>query len=113
MAINAITATGNSQATAAPLPPPLGGMKAQAQAVTTPGGGGGVVLPAFVDAYGGVTVTIFNNAAGGTLSIYPQPGGSINVGTTDAAVTLATGKFRTFYALSPLDWICAADITPA
>lgn len=108
MAINTIAATGNSQATAAPLPPILGGMKVQAQAIATPGGGGGVMLPNFVDAYGGVEVTIYNTSSGNTLTVYPQSGGTINNGSADAGVTIPSNQFRTLRAFSPLDWLGAA-----
>lgn len=112
MAINTISAAGSNQAGATAIPPVLGGMKIQCQAVAVPSSNNGVMLPAFVDAYGGVEITLLNTDLSNTMKVYPQPGGTINGGSPDAAVTIPAGDLRTLRAFSPLDWYGAAAAAP-
>jgi hypothetical protein len=87
-------------------------MKVQCQAVAVPSANNGVMLPAFVDAYGGVEVTIYNSDLSNTMKVYPQPGGTINNNSPNAAVTIPAGDLRTLRAFSQLDWLGEAPAAP-
>lgn len=44
--------------------------------------------------------TLIHNGSGDTINVFPPTGASINGGSANAAVTIATGKARLFYAMS-------------
>lgn len=47
------------------------------------------------------------NGSGTSMDVFPQVGGAINGGSTDAAVAVAAGKTAIFKAISSLDWVVA------
>jgi hypothetical protein len=100
MAINAITATGTTQATAYPLPATG---KILAVAVGTVPAGSGVMLPGFVDANGCQEVAIWNQS-GTAVLVYPQPGGTLDGGSANAGVSLDAATVVIYRAFSPIDW---------
>ena len=53
------------------------------------------------------------NQGSNTLSVYPQVGGSIDNGSTNASVTLAAGKSATFEASSLTNWYTVATTASA
>jgi hypothetical protein len=56
--------------------------------------------PAKLGMTGGDSIFIGNAQSGQTLSVYPPTGGSIDGGSTNAAVTLSQGTTQTFYVVS-------------
>ncbi len=99
--ITALTATGSSQATALQL-----ANRSGLQEITTVASSTGVVLPA--PKQPGTSITIANQGLN-ALAVYPQLGGSIDNGSTNAAVTLAAGKAATFEASSLTNWYTVAS----
>lgn len=69
--------------------------------VTTTGANTGVRLPA--DWVAGDSMVIQNNGAS-TLFVYPQVGGNINAGSTDAKVDVATLKGALLTNINGLSW---------
>ena len=94
-----LTATGTNQATALQL----AGLSSL-QEVTTVASSTGVLLPVIKLP---ATVTIANQGAN-TLAIFPSLGGTIDNGTVNTSVTLASGKSATFTASSLTNWYTAA-----
>jgi hypothetical protein len=91
-----LTALGSNQATALAL----AGRGDSIQEITTVASSTGVLLPPIVLP---MRVEIVNQGAS-TLSIYPQLGGTIDNGSTNAAVTLASGKAAIYEASSLTNW---------
>ena len=94
------TATGTNQATALPLP----GRADSVVEVTTVASSTGVLLPPIVLP---MRVEIVNQGAN-TLSIYPQPGGTLNNGSVNAAVTVTAGNATILEASSLTNWYTVA-----
>ncbi len=92
--LTGLTATGTNQATAFPLWP--GNVQHE---FTTVASGTGAILPTAIPA----EISI-HNAGANTLSVYPPVGGSIDGGSTNAAVTIATGITSTFLVAEPGTW---------
>lgn len=89
-----LTAVGSSQATAFAL------TNNTLHEFTTVASSTGAILPV------GVTpseVTIYNSGAN-ALTLYPPLGGSIDVGSANASVSLAAGSGATFWASTPSNW---------
>ncbi len=61
----------------------------------------GVRLPASKPA--GCVVKV-HNASANTIEVFPPTGGTINGGSVDASVTIATTKTRDFYNTTALTW---------
>jgi hypothetical protein len=94
--ITALTATGTNQATALQL-----ANRSGLQEITTVSSSTGVVLP--TPKQPGTSITIANQGVN-SLAVYPQLGGSIDNGSTNASVTLSAGKSATFEASSLTNW---------
>ncbi len=86
-----VAAAGSTQATATLL-------TRQINLITS--GSGGVLLPVPV---GGERVFVRNNL-GSNITVYPNSGGSINSGSTNAGVTLSAGSGLEYIACSPTLW---------
>jgi hypothetical protein len=95
-----LTAAGSNQATALPL----AGRGDSLQEITTVGSSTGVLLPPIILP---MRVEIVNQGAH-TLSIYPQPGGTLDDGTANAAETLASGDAVIYEASSLTNWYTVA-----
>lgn len=93
--ITALTATGTTQTDAFPL---IGGTAFHE--FTTVASGTGCRMPVSPLP---ITVVI-SNAGAETLNVYPPSGGTIDGGSTDAAVTIAATKSGSFWAAGPLTW---------
>jgi hypothetical protein len=90
-----LVATGNNQATALTL-------SADINHIGTTASGTGVILPA-VDSMPGDGIFVFNGGAN-TLAVYPDSGSSINGGSANASINLATLKAAEFRRTSPTNW---------
>lgn len=97
--LTGLTAAGSTQATALAI-------KASTSVFSTTAASTGAVLPV---ASIGDTATIFNGGAS-TLAVYPPLGGTINGGSANAAVTVATTKGTNLVCVSTngLNWISVA-----
>lgn len=98
-----LTATGTTQATALLLTSAINGFG-------TVGGSSGCRLPtgaSLGDAY------VIYNGGSSSLSMYPPLGGTINGGSTNAAVALAAGDSATIYctAKTGLTWLAVSNAT--
>lgn len=98
--ITALTATGTNQTTALKL-----ANRSGLNEITTVASSTGVILPA--PRQPGTSITIANQGLN-TLAIYPQLGGSIDNGSTNASVSLGAGKLTTFEASSLTNWYTTA-----
>jgi len=102
VSFNAATAAaaGSTQATATPL-------TASVNHITGANGTNGVRLPAI--AQRGQFVAVHNATSAQVLKVYPPTGGTINGGSTNAAVNQSGLTLAIFIATSPTNW--AAIVT--
>jgi len=89
-----LTATGTGQSDAYAL-------QTSNSQFTTVAASTGAILPSF--AQPGDVCRVYNNGAN-TLSVYPQTGGAINNGATNAAFSVAANKSAQFVMLSATLW---------
>jgi hypothetical protein len=64
----------------------------------------GVLLPSPLDQTSGGDTRIVCNTTATGVKVYPNSGGTINGGSTNAAITLAAGKSAIFVAYSGTAW---------
>lgn len=96
VAIDGLTATGNSQGTALALP-------ADVNVFTTVAASTGCILPASPAPGDQLAVA---NLGANTLSVYPQSGGAIQTGAANAAFSVPAGKTAEFIARSgSVNWV--------
>lgn len=96
-AVNNLTATGSSQATALPLP-------ADICKFTTVASSTGAIIPAANPADSG---TVFNGGVS-ALSLYPPVGGKINGLSTNGAYSIAAATpYCDWYCIDPLTYIAS------
>jgi hypothetical protein len=96
--VTGLTATGTTQATAYPLTP-----NARFE-FTTVTSGAGAVLPQFASTLHEPPLITIVNSGVSALLVYPPLGGTINLGTVNAAVSLAAGTSITYWAASTFSW---------
>ena len=89
-----LTATGSTQADALAL-------QVSNNQFTTVAAGTGAILPSFSQP--GDVCRVFNNGANALL-VYPQSGGAINNGSTNAGFSVAANKSAQFVMLSATLW---------
>ena len=94
------TAAGSNQATALVLP----GRADSVVEVTTVASSTGVLLPPIIPP---MRIEIVNQGSN-TLSIYPQPGGTIDNGAANSAKTLSSGNATILEASSLTNWYTVA-----
>jgi hypothetical protein len=96
--INGIVATGNSLATAFPLPSFGGDVMAFAVQAVPPGSG--ILLPQFIQSR---VVLFLRNSGANNLLVYPLPKGTISGSLSPS--TIAPGATLELWALSASDWV--------
>ncbi len=98
--VTGLTAVGSSQTTALQL-----AGRNSLQEITTVGSSTGVMLPALTELPAQVTIC---NQGSNALSVYPEVGGTIDNGITNAAAMLGAGKAATFEASNLTNWYTVA-----
>lgn len=96
----AIAAAGSSSADAAPL---------QGWSATVSGADGSAGVRLRPEANGSVA-TVYNEHATAGLKVYPHVGGTINGGSTDAAIVIEGKSLAIFHRVSETNW--GAIFTP-
>lgn len=85
----ALTAVGSTQGTALVLPSDF-------NIITTAAASTGVILPASSANYQVADTVIVVNHGANAILVYPQTGGKIGVGATNAGLSVGSGKTGTF-----------------